>query len=269
VRTPFVAIAASALLLVAETGCGPPDYLRVTASLDAGTDPATMATVDPSLLGYWRFDDRTGATVTDSSGLGHHGTIIANQGTPRPVWTTGKVGGALAFDGNTFVSVPDSPDWDRVGGANAFSVVAWVIRQNDAAGWNTVVSRQYQTTQWEHFNLGFKDDSLTPIAGTQVNPLWYCTAPSPTTDGLWMHIAGTYDGTTLRGYENGAEICHLDFSTVLTTDDTGIIIGGKINDRGPLVQQVFTGLIDELAVFSRALDASEIVAIARGQPVAH
>jgi hypothetical protein len=223
--------------------------------------------LDPALLAYWRFDDAAGTAVRDSSGHGHDGTLISNISAPVPVWTTGKVRGALALDGRTFVSVPDSPDWDRIGSTNALTVVAWVIRQTSVVGWNTVVSRQYQTTEWEHFNLGFKDDSLTPIAGTQVNPSWYCTAPAPTTEGLWMHIAGTYDGTTLRGYENGAEICNLDFTTALTTDDTGIIIGGKINDAGPLVQQVFTGVIDELAIFSRALDASEIAAIAKGRPI--
>jgi hypothetical protein len=256
------------VIVLGAAACGAPDYARGLVAIDTGTPPVIALThVDPSLLAYWRFDDRAGTTVADASGSGHDGTLISNAGTPRPVWTTGKVGGALALDGQTFVSVPDSPDWDRIGGTNAFTVVAWVIRQTDSVGWNTLVSRQYQVTQWEHFNLGFKDDYLAPVASTQLNQLWYCTASAPTSSGLWMHVAGSYDGKTLRGYQNGVEICSLDFTTTLTVDDTGLIIGGKINAPGPLVEQSYTGVVDELAIFSRALDASEIAAIAGGRSI--
>jgi len=52
------------------------------------------------LVGYWKFDEISGTTATDSSGHGNNGTI--NGATP----VAGKVGGALSFDGNSnFVSV--------------------------------------------------------------------------------------------------------------------------------------------------------------------
>jgi hypothetical protein len=266
VRTSWFAISGAwSVILIGAPGCGPPDYARRVGSNDAATSisPAPLSSnVDPDLLAYWRFDDQVGSVVADSSGRGHDGALISNGPTPMPVWTTGKVRGALALNGQTFVRVPDSPDWDHIGTANAFTLVVWVMRQT------TVVSRQYQVTEWEHFNLGFKDDYLTPIANTEINQFWYCTASAPTMNGLWMHVAGTYDGTTLRGYENGVEICNLDFTTMLTTDDTGLIIGGKINAAGPIVEQVFTGLVDELAIYGRALGPSEIAELAAGKPIA-
>jgi Concanavalin A-like lectin/glucanases superfamily len=271
VRAPIFAIsAACSTLLIGAPACGPPDYARRVERADSAPSisPITSATLDPGLLAYWRFDDGAGTVVTDSSGRGHDGTLIGNGATPVPVWTTGKVRGALALNGQTFVRVPDSPDWDQIGSTNAFTVVAWVIRQTAVIGWNTLVSRQYQITQWEHFNLGFKGEYLAPVAGTQINEFWYCTASAPTTRGLWMHIAGTYDGTTLRGYENGVEICHIDFTTALLSDDTGLIIGGKTNAAGPIVEQVFTGLVDELAIYTRAFGASEIADLAAEKPIA-
>jgi hypothetical protein len=235
------------------------------AAADAGThsSPGSLSALDPALLAYWRFDDRSGAMVTDALGHGHDGTIVGDA-----LWTTGKIGGALALDGRTFVRVPYSVDWDRLSETNAFTVVAWVLRQTTAMGWSTLVGRQYQGTTWEHFELSFKDDHVVPLTSTQINQDWYCSAPATTTTGLWTHIAGTYDGTTLRGYENGVEVCHLPISTTLTTDATGILIGGENNMPDQSVNQFYTGLVDELAIYSRAFGASEIAALAAGEPIA-
>ncbi len=206
--------------------------------------------------------------MVDSSGRGHDGVILGNGALPIPVWTTGKVGGALALDGQTFVRVPYSSDWDQLGATNSFTVVAWVVLQTTVIGWSTLVSRQYRQTTWEHFELSFKDDHAGPVASSQINEDWYCNASAPTVNGLWTHVAGTYDGTTLRGYQNGIEVCSRALSTTLTPDATGVVIGGANNMAGPIVNQFFTGLVDELAIYSRALGPSEIAELATGTPIA-
>jgi hypothetical protein len=256
--------------MIGAVGCGSPDYATWTGFADAAANssPASAIAVDSALLAYWRFDDGAGTVVKDALGRGHDGIILANGSAASPVWTTGKVGGALALDGHTFVRVPYSRDWDELGATNAFTVVAWVLRQTNVTGWSTLVGRQFQRTTWEHFELSFKDDHVVPLSSTQINQNWYCTAPSPTTNGLWTHVAGTYDGTTLRGYVNGIEVCNLAFSTTLTTDDTGVVIGGENNMADQTVNQFFTGIVDELAIYSRAFGASEIAGLAAGKPIA-
>ena len=164
--------------------------------------------------------------------------------------------------------VPYSSDWDQLQTTHAFTVVGWVMRrQMPVIGWNSVISRQYQRSTWEHFELSFKDDRVVSVASSQINADWYCTAPSPTASGLWTHIAGTYDGTTVRGYENGIEVCSLAFSATLLADDTGIVIGGQDNTADQTVNQFFTGLVDDMAIFSRAMSTGEIAEIAAGKPI--
>ena len=46
------------------------------------------------LVGWWKFDEGSGTVAYDSSGNGHDGNL-----TNGPSWTTGKIGGALSFDG--------------------------------------------------------------------------------------------------------------------------------------------------------------------------
>ena len=48
-----------------------------------------------ALVGHWKLDDASGTVAVDSSGHNNHGTLRGN-----PTWTTGKIGGALYFDGN-------------------------------------------------------------------------------------------------------------------------------------------------------------------------
>ncbi|MCP4449870.1 MAG: hypothetical protein GY809_00290, partial [Planctomycetes bacterium] len=50
---------------------------------------------DPSLIGWWTFDDGSSATAEDSSGHGNHGTLIGD-----PTWgTEDGHGGILLLDG--------------------------------------------------------------------------------------------------------------------------------------------------------------------------
>jgi hypothetical protein len=46
------------------------------------------------LVGWWKFDEGSGTVAYDSSGNGNDGNL-----TNGPTWTTGKIGGALSFDG--------------------------------------------------------------------------------------------------------------------------------------------------------------------------
>src|SRR3989344_6172261 len=53
------------------------------------------------LVGHWKFDEGLGTTANDASGSANTGTL-----TNGPVWTAGKIGGAVSFDGtNDLVSV--------------------------------------------------------------------------------------------------------------------------------------------------------------------
>ena len=69
-----------------------------------------VAQVHAGLIAHYKFDETSGTTVSDSSGNGHHGSMLYMSGTE---WISGKVGGALSFDGiNDHVSIPDHNDLD-------------------------------------------------------------------------------------------------------------------------------------------------------------
>lgn len=50
----------------------------------------------PGLVGWWRFNENAGSLAGDSSGNNNVGTLVGG-----PIWTVGKEGSALQFNGRT------------------------------------------------------------------------------------------------------------------------------------------------------------------------
>ena len=88
----------------------------------------------------------------------------------------------------------------------------------------------------------------------------------------WQHVAVTYDGTTLVGYRNGAEIARSDPTVApitCATDDTTTVGGYMFNigaacsnpSTTPGGSDPFFGQMDEVAIFGAALSAADVAAV--------
>ena len=71
----------------------------------------------------------------------------------------------------------------------------------------------------------------------------------------WSHLAATYDGTVVALYLNGSQVSQLLTSGPMAPTSQPLKIGGNA-----IWGEWFSGLIDEVRVYSRALSASEIQA---------
>ena len=69
----------------------------------------------------------------------------------------------------------------------------------------------------------------------------------------WVHLAGTYDGTTQRLYVNGTEVANRAQSGPIEVSGGVLRIGGD-----SIWGELFKGRIDEIRVYNRALSATEI-----------
>ncbi len=76
----------------------------------------------------------------------------------------------------------------------------------------------------------------------------------------WHHVAGTYDGATMRLYVDGQLVAEQAGSIVIADAATsGLYVGGSQNNPG----RVFAGVIDEIRVWSVARTPAEIQAYQR------
>jgi hypothetical protein len=101
------------------------------------SSPAALVVYSANLVGLWRFNETSGTTVLDSSGLGNNGTI-GGESTNFPVWVAGQTnfGGALRFtnDGanHAYVVIPGSATL-MIGqtATNPWTITAWAYEDSD------------------------------------------------------------------------------------------------------------------------------------------
>jgi hypothetical protein len=227
-------------------------YYRVAAedgagNLGASTNEAS-ATVQsappPSLVLAFSFDEASGVTVNDKSGLGNNGTASGG-----PLRVAGHAGGALSFDGvNDVVAVPNAASLALTTG---LTVEAWVRPSQLGANWRTIALKERPGGMcWALYG----HDSNGPAAHA-------VTGPTATANGArlalnaWTHLAATYDGSVLALYRDGSLVASTLASGSLLTSTGALKIGGN-----SIWSEWFAGLIDDLRVYSRALTASEIAA---------
>jgi fibronectin type 3 domain-containing protein len=213
----------------------------------ANVSVTVQNTASPGLVGAWAFDEGSGTTTADQSGKGNNGTLS------NTTWvTTGKFNNALSFNGTTaWVTVNDSNTLDLTTG---MTVEGWVKPSVGGASWQTAIVKEQPGNLvygiYANTNLGRPEAEV--YAGGQTRAV-NGTSALPT--GTWSHLAATYDGTTLRLYVNGAQVSQLTTSGSILTSTSPLRIGGN-----SVWGERFTGLIDEVRVYNRALSAGEIQA---------
>jgi hypothetical protein len=203
-------------------------------------------TASGGLVGAWSFNEGSGNTVTDASGKGNPGTI---SGATRT--TSGKYGGALTFDGvNDLVTVADANTLDLT---TAVTMEAWV-RSTKAGGWRTVAIKEAPNhlVYGLYGNTGGNKPSGQVVINGTDNEV---RGTSALTLLSWTHLAMTWDGATQRFYVNGALVSSKTTSGVMSNSTGALRFGGN-----GVWGEYFTGQLDELRIYSRALSASEITA---------
>ena len=196
-----------------------------------------------SLVAAFGFEEGTGLTVSDVSGLGHTGTISGAS------WTTsGKFGNALSFNGTSnWVTISDANDLDLT---TAMTLEAWVNPTTVNSASRDVI---YKGNDNYYLEATTTNGSL-PAGGAIVGSSYaeaYGTATLPT--NTWTHLAATFDGTTLRLYVNGAQVSSVAKAGSIVTSTNALQIGGD-----SIHGQYFAGLIDDVRVYNTALSQSEI-----------
>lgn len=197
------------------------------------------------LVGYWNFDEGSGTVAYDSSGNGLNGTL---RGSPQ--WVTGWVGGALEFDGDDSVEIPHDP---LLSIADEITITVWTYMNAKASGEMSIVSKG----GWAANDLPYE---LTEEAGRVIYWQFYddggrdtCAPPSPPVEE-WHHLAGTYDGRTFKCYIDGELAYEWAYAGKIPENTASVFIGQR--SRGGLY---FKGIIDEVAIYSRALGEDEIL----------
>lgn len=90
----------------------------------------------------------------------------------------------------------------------------------------------------------------------------YANGSSTMSTGSWYHIVATWDGTNLLGYVNNSSQTftkNVDNAGTMTDSSRGLVIGSTAAGTAPT-----DGVLDEIAIWSRALSTTEITQLYNG-----
>ena len=226
--------------------------LGSAAAATAAWDPNT----DPSLVGWWKFDEGAGSTAQDSSGNAHHGTL---QGAPR--WAAGFYDGALAFGGRDYVQISYAADL----ALNEFTVCAWVNLAAEPGVFGihgTRVGGEYtfdvkvQTT-YIHGDIGNGTAWLHTTLDITASDTGTKGQGGDLEVGTWYMIAYVIDNAKqqVRLYLDGdlKKTISISGTPLLMQSGESMQIGGT-----GYAGEGMNGLIDDVRIYKRALTTAEV-----------
>ncbi|MDZ4217082.1 MAG: LamG-like jellyroll fold domain-containing protein, partial [Candidatus Gracilibacteria bacterium] len=185
----------------------------------------------------------SGTTQSDFSGNGLNGTAT-NMVTPNGYVTSGRVGGAMSFDGtNDYISVSDANILDIT---SALTLSVWVYPTSFSTQKNIICKGDGNSSYNYCLYLTATNGYITLGGGTN---------PSSTIAPVlnqWSHIATTFNGATHRFYVNGTQVYQAT-GTLGAANAFPLYIG--YNNYST---QYFNGSLDEVQIYPRALSAAQI-----------
>lgn len=219
-----------------------------------------------STVAYWYFDEGSGnmsydKTVNDNDGKLYNGTVWNSE---EPTWKSSsdcKYGNCLSFDGyNDYIGINDSASLDIT---TEITVETWIKADQWAPDdYDSPFVTKASGADWGVWNLVHKvNDVPTGLTGFRFEmvidgtryQVWSATQGQT---NQWYHLAGTFNGTTMRLYVNGVEEDSSVYPGTINTNDLSLQIGKQWWYWGNY--SYFDGIIDEVRIWNRTLSPEEI-----------
>jgi uncharacterized repeat protein (TIGR01451 family) len=194
--------------------------------------------------------------LANTSGVGEDGTCPAMAGETCPtVVAGGRFNDALSFDGtlSQTVVISDAVDPDR------YAVELWVYVPSGAITDTSFILRTDTPTD----TVGNTSHMLGIVDGHFAHTIYdggyhTITSTTPITPDTWYHVAGTaQSGGDLELYVNGVREARLSGLGMLWASGGWYRLGSAYGPITPTAY--FTGLLDEIAIYSRTLSSGEVL----------
>lgn len=216
-----------------------------------------------SIIGYWTFNEGSGTVAYDSSGNGNNGAFQAIPGGgTAPVYVantnpaTSAQSYSLSFDQGV-VSIGDSSSINSL--SSSFTMSAWLFDTGDNYGELFADSTSSGNRYWlfqDSVYGGDQDYFWSDTTSAFHKSLGYVTPLDS-----WQYVTLTYDGSSLKLYDDGV----LESTRSMTgslTDSGGLFLGGASNNSG--YGSGIEGQLQDMLLLNTTASASDVAALYEG-----
>ena len=204
------------------------------------------------LYAWWRLDEGQGSTIVDSSGNGHHGTFSGSERGTK--WKLSTRGPTLSFDGKADLVETETSLSDLT---MPFTITAWVnpaepqVEHADILGNHgepfVGLSLQQVEKQTNLYGFGCGDGQR-----------WQGVGPVQLKAYQWQHVAIVCDGKDAVFYLDAVEKSRNPSHGPLAPNPNQNFKLGQGYHSG----RYFHGLLGDVRIYSKALSAAEVAAVA-------
>ena len=202
------------------------------------------------LVSYWKFDETSGSTATDSHGE-NDGDVTG------ATWTSsGKINNGLSFGSGDYVRFED----EDLKGLSSFSISLWIkpeILNNN----NANIITNWQTTGNQRgyiFSLNQGKPQVLLSGDGTFNSDYTTISSNTISDDKYYHLVMTFSGgTATKIYVDGV----LDGENTANVPNSVFSSNEPVQINGRQTQDYVNGNIDEIAIWNRALSSDEVSAL--------
>lgn len=220
------------------------------------TGSAVLNTPESGLVGYYNFDGNANNFVDKYNGKVFGGVTFPN----------GKSEKSARFhrlNNNEYISIDGGTTFSPI---SAITISTWIkIESSDKYNFlnnSGEVMGIVGKSNWEKtgnsingYELKFSPkNSLQFVVGDKDSYGQASYSKTNFKNNQWYYLTGTYDGSKIRLYVDGKEVGEQNYSSGFGASSSQFVVG-KAQVNGP---GYFNGLIDELRIYNRALNESEI-----------
>lgn len=205
-------------------------------------------------VGAWSFEEGVGKKSADITGKSGEATI---QGTPK--WVQGKFGSAIKFDGKSDYIEIKLPEIFNLIPKNDFAIAFWTnIQDISGSGttWTRLMEARYDDLNYIQFVIQINDGELgVNLVSDGVERTFIVN--SPVKADTWYHVTATWVASkkALGFYLDG--VSQTGVGTAPASPGVQKIINiGRRSDGN--ADTYFNGIVDEFAIFNKALTEEEI-----------
>ncbi len=227
--------------------------LSSNAVLSVTSPVPTCVSAPSGLVSWWKAEDNAFDSAGSNLGTAYGGLSFTN----------GRVGSAFRFNGTTaHVRIPDSPSLHFT---NALTIEAWVSPTSHGSYHDVINKWDLVGSGQKSYVMGLYPDGrayLTVCADGNDGFATVVTTTNAVPLNQWTYLAATFDGASLRIYVNGVYQAQVAYLHLIFPGTHDLGIGGTVGGAAPgQVGFPFAGLIDEPAIYGRALSAAEILSV--------
>ena len=248
------------------------DFIEITSLGGNSTTGGKCLAAPQGLVSMWPFE----GNVMDAIGT-NHGTLVGS-----PTFAPGQVSQAIYVTNTVgftnYVMVPAAPSLN-VGAGPGMSIEGWITPTDlqtfqPLVEWNRDIPMGANTIGTQ-FWINGGNGGVVPGGGPgalyanliDVNNISHelYSTPGVLTNNVFNHVAMTYDQASglTKLFVNGVRVGQTNLGSFTPQTSYDLYFAKQTAANVPIVNQSFTGAMDELSLYNRALTDSEVQAIAQ------